>query len=90
MLVCTHPKEGADRELSPNSSVIELPMGYRRDPGSWKCGKIGKHGRPAFGEKDRDRQITKAYFGDDKAVPPKGSVYLYGEEVQKWHGRKAH
>lgn len=34
-LVCTHPKEGADRELSPKSSVIELPMGYRRDPGSF-------------------------------------------------------
>ena len=28
-------KGGADRKLSPKSSVIELPMGYRRDPGSF-------------------------------------------------------
>ena len=28
-------KGGADRELSPKSSVNELPMGYRRDPGNF-------------------------------------------------------
>ena len=56
-------------------------MGYRRDSGSFFHSIIGKHDQPATGEKDRDRQITKAYFRLRYCRSPKGAVYLFREEV---------
>ena len=70
------PTRGAQNDLSRKSLLHRKYGGF--------SGAIivpmGKHGRPAIGEKGRARQITNGVDSDDTAVIPRDIIHFFEED----------
>ena len=67
------PTWGAQNDLSRKSLLHRKNGGFSGaiiDP-------MGKHGRPAIGEKGRARQITNGVDSDDTAVIPRDIIHFF-------------
>ena len=81
---CRAPPGGAQDVLS------RKPTLHRENGGFFDAiiVSMGKHDRPATGEKGRARQITNGVGSDDTAVIPRDIIHFF-KEATIWQEKKA-
>ena len=67
---------GAQNDISQKSSLRQKNGGFS----SAIIVPMGKHDRPAIGEKGRARQITNGVDSDDTAVIPGDIIHFFKED----------